>query len=82
MHQNEVYPLVRHAEASLLEIAADPTDYKAQIAMAAPADKVALAQKLATQRLARGVIPELDACFAALDLASLIRAPEAALPAA
>lgn len=29
-----------------------------------------LAQRLATQRLARGVIPELDACFAALDRGS------------
>jgi len=29
---------------------------------------LALAQKLATRRLARGVLPELDACFAALGL--------------
>lgn len=28
----------------------------------------ALAQKLATRRLANGVLPELDACFAALHL--------------
>jgi hypothetical protein len=28
---------------------------------------VALAQKLATRRLACGVVPELDACFAALE---------------
>ncbi len=41
-----------------------------------------LAQKLATQRLARGVIPELDACFAALELHCLAReSGEAALPA-
>ena len=29
------------------------------------ADKLALAQKLATRRLASGVVPELDECFAA-----------------
>ena len=28
-----------------------------------------LAQQLATRRLARSVVPELDACFAALELA-------------
>jgi hypothetical protein len=33
--------------------------------------------KLATQRLARGVVPELDACFQALDLQSSLRADEA-----
>ena len=32
------------------------------------AEKVALAQKLATRRLASGVVPELDDCFAALEL--------------
>ena len=31
-------------------------------------EKLALAQKLATRRLANGVLPELDACFAALHL--------------
>ena len=30
-------------------------------------EKLALAQKLATRRLASGVVPELDACFAALE---------------
>jgi hypothetical protein len=66
---NEVYARTRSAGQSLLELAADPTDYKAEIAKATSApDKLALAQKLATQRLARGVVPELDACFAALDL--------------
>ncbi|WP_088283003.1 StbB family protein [Ideonella sp. A 288] len=66
---NEVYALVRGTGQSLAELAADPTDYKAEIAKtASQADKIALARKLATQRLARGVIPELDACFDALDL--------------
>lgn len=66
---NEVYALVRGTGQSLAELAADRTDYKAAIAKASTQpDKLALAHRLATQRLARGVIPELDACFAALDL--------------
>jgi len=66
---NEVYALVRGTGQSLAELAADRTDYKAEIAKAGTQpDKLALAQRLATQRLARGVIPELDECFAALDL--------------
>lgn len=82
---NEVYARVRGTGQSLLELAADATDYKAEIARADSAsDKLALAQKLATRRLACGVVPELDACFAALDLQScLAREPgDAALPAA
>ena len=82
---NEVYARVRGTGQSLHELAADSTDYKAQIARATSAsDKLALAQKLATRRLACGVVPELDACFAALDLQScLAREPGgAALPAA
>ena len=69
---NEVYSLVRGTGQSLAELAADSTDYKALIAQAGkPSDRLALARRLATQRLARGVVPELDACFAALDLRSL-----------
>lgn len=81
---NEVYALVRGTGLSLAELAADPTDYKAQIAKArVQSDKLALAHRLATQRLARGVIPELEACFAALDLPLLThRSGEAAGPAA
>ncbi|MCB2022175.1 MAG: hypothetical protein KDG44_15380 [Burkholderiaceae bacterium] len=71
MTYNEVYARVRATHQSLAELAADATDYKAEIAKAASAaDKLALAQRLATRRLARGVVPELDACFAALDLPS------------
>ena len=83
LHYNEVYARVRHTAQSLYEVAADATDYKAKIAKASlTADKVTLAQKLATQRLARGVIPELDACFAALELGRLAQTPsEAELPA-
>lgn len=81
MNLNEVYARLRGTDHSLLELAADITDYKAEIAKAeSPADKLALAQKLATRRLARGVVPELDACFAALDLQScLVRAAEPTL---
>lgn len=69
LRYNEVYARVRGTDRSLSELAADSTDYKAEIARAgSTSDKLALAQRLATQRLARGVIPELDACFAALDL--------------
>lgn len=69
MTQNEVYARVRDTGLSLRELAADTIDYKAGIAKAASApERLALAQRLATQRLARGVVPELDACFAALDL--------------
>jgi hypothetical protein len=85
MRQNEVYPRIRGIGQSLIELAADSTDYKARIAKTTSAsEKLALAQKLATQRLARGVVPELDACFAALELESCLAcAPdEAELPAA
>jgi len=69
MRFNEVYAQVRGMHQSLLELAADTTDFKGAIAKAgSAAEKVALARQLATQRLARGVIPELDACFAALEL--------------
>lgn len=81
---NEVYALVRGTGQSLAELAADRTDYKAKIAKAGTqAEKLALAQRLATQRLARGVIPELDACFAALDLHQLLQpSGDKAVPAA
>ena len=69
---NEVYQRVKNTGVSLLHLARDSSNYKAQIAKAATAaEKLALAQRLATQRLARGVVPELDTCFAALGLQSL-----------
>jgi hypothetical protein len=82
MTYNEVYARIRGTGQSLPELAADATDYKAEIARAASAsDKLALAQRLATRRLARGVVPELDACFAALDLpACLAQGPLGATP--
>jgi len=65
---NEVYALVQGSGQSLAELAADRMDDTALIAKAGPqSDKLALAHCLAAQRLARGVIPELDACFAALE---------------
>jgi hypothetical protein len=81
---NEVYALVRGTGQSLAELAADTTDYKAAIAKASvQADKLALAHRLAIQRLARGVIPELDTCFESLDLHRLAHhAGQAAAPAA
>jgi hypothetical protein len=82
---NEIYQRVKGSGADLIALARDENDYKAQIVNATTtAEKLALAQKLATQRLARGVVPELDACFAALDLQSrLVRKPdEAELPVA
>ena len=66
---NEVYARIRGTGADLAEIARDPTDFKRLIARASDRqEKMALGQKLATRRLARGVVPELDACFAALDM--------------
>jgi hypothetical protein len=77
-----VYALVRGPDQSLAELAADRTDYKGLIAKAVPqADKLALAHCLAVQRLARGVVPELDACFVALQLTQL-RSSQQPTPAA
>src|SRR5882757_11540105 len=72
---NEIYARIRGMGLDLATLARDDTDYKALIVKAPnAADKLALAQKLATRRLARGVVPELDACFAALNLGpSLVR---------
>ncbi len=67
---NEVYSLVRGGTQSLVDLAGDATDYKAEIARATSRSQtLALAQRLALHRLARGVVPQLDACFAALRLA-------------
>ena len=69
---NEVYARIQGTGKSLIDLAADTTDYKTEIVKAnSPAAKVALVQSLATQRLARGVIAELDNCFSALELQNL-----------
>ena len=66
---NEIYARVKGRGADLAVLASDETDYKSLIARAKDtAEKLALAQRLATRRLASGVVPELDACFAALAL--------------
>lgn len=66
---NEVFERAKGLEVSLADLATDGTDYKAAIAKTKDtAEKVALARKLATARLASGVVPELDDCFAALEL--------------
>jgi len=69
MGVNEIFSRVNGSGADLAAVAADPTDYKAMIAATSDsAERLALAQRLATRRLAVGVVPELDACFAALRL--------------
>lgn len=69
---NEIYGRIRGIKSDLGTLARDTTDYKVLIAKAKDAtEKLALAQKLATRRLATGVVLELDACFGALDLHAL-----------
>ena len=76
---NEIFTRISGTDAVLTEIAADPTDYKRLIARCTDVDeKMALGRKLATRRLAQGVVPALDACFAALDLGQLTNAACAA----
>ncbi len=68
---NEIYERIKGSDSDLQALARDETDYKALIARAeGTVAKLALAQRLAVRRLATGVVPELDACFAALGLAS------------
>lgn len=68
---NEIYARVKAAGVDMAALASDDADYKALIGKAgSTAEKLALAQRLATRRLASGVVPELDACFAALRLGS------------
>jgi MinD-like ATPase involved in chromosome partitioning or flagellar assembly len=66
---NEIYQRVKQDGRTISELSADKTDYKKLIAGEADHDKkVVLADKLAVKRLADGVLPELDACYAALKL--------------
>jgi aminoglycoside N3'-acetyltransferase len=67
--ENEIYGRLKSTGMDIAELVRDQTDYKALIAKAGDSsEKLALAHKLATRRLALGVQPELDACFAALAL--------------
>jgi MinD-like ATPase involved in chromosome partitioning or flagellar assembly len=71
---NEIYGFVNRVPGVISELASDPTDYKRLIANASNSDeRVVLAQKLAYRRLAVGVLPELDRCFAALHLTPVAR---------
>lgn len=80
---NEIYSRVRASGLDLAALLQDASDYKALIAQAPnQAEKIALARRLATRRLASGVVPELDACFAALRLAMAPRDPRQAPPRA
>ena len=66
---NEIFERVKGTDTDLAAMANDTTDYKALIVKARnTAEKLSWAQKLATKRLASGVVPELDECFAALEL--------------
>ena len=71
--ENDIYARLKSTGMDIAELVRDTTDYKALIAKAGDsAEKLALAHKLATHRLAHGVLPELDACFAALALESAL----------
>lgn len=68
---NEIYGRVKSMEVApdLIQLSKDTTDFKSLILKSAKLEeKLALAQALANRRLAFGVVPELDACFAALEL--------------
>lgn len=66
---NDIYGRVRQSGLDLTALLADETDFKAAIAATTDqTEKIALARRLATRRLASGVVPELDSCFAAMRL--------------
>ncbi len=72
LRRNEIYARIRGKQgkdADLVVLAQDDTDYVRLIGQAPDsAEKMALAQQLATCRLASSVVAQLDACFAGLDL--------------
>jgi hypothetical protein len=74
LETNEIYARVNGTEGGLAAIATDPTDFKRLIiSVSNPTERLNLAQRLATRRLAIGVLPALDACFAALNLSDCAR---------
>lgn len=79
MYTSEIYACARDSKTDISALALDPTDYKQKIRGAEDnKQKLELALKLATRRLAIGAVPALDACFAALgldELANRITAP-------
>lgn len=75
---NELYQRLRVSGLTIAELLEDTTDYKALVAKARTTkEKLELAQKLATRRLAAGVQPEHDACFSALGLQNVAASPSA-----
>jgi Asp-tRNA(Asn)/Glu-tRNA(Gln) amidotransferase B subunit len=67
LNSNEIYGLVNATGVEIAALADDTTNFKALIAATASSDeRIALARRLAMQRLARGVVPALDDCFEAL----------------
>ncbi|RQO59364.1 hypothetical protein DBR47_12010 [Paucibacter sp. KBW04] len=69
IRMNDIYARTRGNRTDLTTLANDGTNYKALIVKTPDIqEKLALAQKLATQRLANWVVPEHDACFTALGL--------------
>lgn len=80
---NEIFGLVNGTVIELAALASDTTNYKGLIAATSDRDeRVALARRLATFRLACGVVPALDTCFAALALVprAVHEASDVALP--
>jgi MinD-like ATPase involved in chromosome partitioning or flagellar assembly len=79
---NEIYGLVNATGVEISALADDTTNFKTLIAATASSDeRIALARRLAMQRLARGVVPALDACFNALAIGPGT-APQVAVTAA
>jgi hypothetical protein len=69
LYANEIYGLVNGTGVELAALASDTTDFKKLIAATSDsAQRLALARRLGAHRLACGVLPALDACFAALEL--------------
>jgi hypothetical protein len=68
--QNEVFERAKQsADGQIADLANDETDYKRLIAQTEDkSEKLVLAHRLGTKRLAQGVHPELEACFTSLAL--------------
>jgi hypothetical protein len=72
---NEIFERVKGTGMDLAALARDETDYRALIVRAMDTnEKLKWAKRLADRRLARGVVPELDACFEALELDAVLDA--------
>ena len=69
LEPNEIYGRIRGSGQDIASIASDTTDFKSLISDAPDVEsRIEVARRLATHRLALGILPELDACFAALAL--------------